>query len=325
VKVLVTGAAGFLGRYVVTELLRRGHRPRVLLRPASGARRLGWDGDVEVARGDLRAAETLAGVAADADAVLHLATPVSGDAEQAFTTAVTGTEHLIAALAGSAVRRIVLASSVTVYDWSALRGTATEESPLVDDPWARGGYTVAKLWQERVAERGAAALGCALTVLRPGFIWGPGHPLPAGIGPSFGALHLVVSGRDRLPATYVENCAHCFVTALEHERAAGRVYNVVDGCGISPWRFMTAHKRATSRGRRVPVPYPVVRGSALLARATARRLFEHGGRLPSVLDPPRSEARFKPIRWSSERLECELGWRPPLTFEQAVRRTYGRD
>jgi hypothetical protein len=68
-----------------------------------------------------------------------------------------------------------------------------------------------------------------------------------------------------------------------------------------------------------------VRASALLAHATARGLFEHGGRLPSVLDPPQFEARFKPIQWSSERLQCELGWRPPLTFEEAVRRTYGTD
>jgi nucleoside-diphosphate-sugar epimerase len=323
-KVLVTGAAGFLGRYVVAELVRRGHHPRALIRPASDARRLAWDGDVEVVRGDLRAPATLVDVADGAEAVLHLATPVSGDAEVGFTTAVTGTEHLIAALEGSAVQRIVLASSVTVYDWSALRGTVTEDSPLVDDPWARGGYTVAKVWQERVAERGAAALGRPLTILRPGCIWGPGHPLPAGIGPSLGSLHLVVSGRHRLPATHVENCAHCFVTALEHERARGRVYNVVDGHGISPWHFMSAYLRATGRGRRVAVPYAAVRGSALLARATSRRLFEHGGRLPSVLDPPRSEARFKPVQWTSERLECELGWRPPLTFEEAVRRTYGR-
>jgi nucleoside-diphosphate-sugar epimerase len=325
VKVLVTGAAGFLGRHVVAELIHRGHRPRALLRPASDVRRLGWNGDVEVVRGDLRDPATLTGVADGAEAVLHLATPVSGDAEEAFTTAVTGTEHLIAALAPSAVQHIVLASSVTVYDWSALRGTVTEDSPLVDDPWPRGAYTVAKLWQERVAQRDAAALGRALTILRPGFIWGPGNPLPAGIGPSVGSLHLVVSGRHRLPATHVENCAHCFVTALEHERARGKIYNVVDGRGISPWHFMSAYLQATGRGRRVALPYGAVRASALVARATARCLFEHGGRLPSVLDPPRSEARFKPLQWTSERLESELCWRPPLTFEQAVSRTYRRD
>jgi nucleoside-diphosphate-sugar epimerase len=325
VKVLVTGAGGFLGRHVVAELIRRGHRPRALVRPASDVQGLGWGGDVEVVRGDLRDPATLTGVADGAEAVLHLATPVSGDAEVAFTTAVTGTENLLGALAPSAVQHIVLASSVTVYDWSALRGTVTEDAPLVDNPWPRGAYTVAKLWQERVAQRGAAALGRALTILRPGFIWGPGQPLPAGIGLNLGSLQVVVLGRHRLPATHVENCAHCFVTALEHERARGKVYNVVDGRGISPWRFMSAYLRATGGGRRVAVPYGAVRASAVVAGATARRLFEHGGRLPSILDPPRSEARFKPVRWTSERVESELGWRPPLTFEQAVRRTYGRD
>src|SRR3712207_7603080 len=64
-SVLVTGAGGFLGRHVVAELIRRGHRPRALVRPASDVQGLGWGGDVEVVRGDLRDPATLTGVAED--------------------------------------------------------------------------------------------------------------------------------------------------------------------------------------------------------------------------------------------------------------------
>jgi UDP-glucose 4-epimerase len=321
VKVLVTGAAGFLGRHVVAELLRRGHEVRVLLRAGSPVA-----GDVEVIRGDLRSPAALAGIAGDATGVLHLAAAVTGDPEDAFTTAVVGTENLFAALRGSAVRRVVLASSVTVYDWSAATGRITEDTPILRYPWPRGGYTVAKLWQERVTRAAAAEHGIPLTVLRPGFIWGPGHDALAGAGERLGPLQVVVTGRRRLPLTHVENCAHCFVSVLEDERAAGRTYNVVDGCGMSPWRYARTCLRGTRpSGVRLPVPYPAVRSAGLLAAMTARRLFEHGGRLPSVLDPPRLEARFKPVQWTSERLERELGWQPPLTFEQAARRTYASD
>jgi nucleoside-diphosphate-sugar epimerase len=322
VKVLVTGASGFLGRHVVAELLRRGHSVRALLRAGS---EIGpWTGRVEVVRGDLRAPDALIGVAGDADAVLHLAAPVTGDPEDAFTTAVVGTENLIAALKESPVQRLILASSIAVYDWSVTDGTITEDTPLVRNPWPRGGYTVAKLWQERVSRRGAAEHGIALTILRPGFIWGRGHDALAGIGQSIGRVHFVVSGGRRLPATYVENCAHCFGSVLEDGRAAGRVYNVVDSPGSSAWRYMGAYLRGTdSAGVRVPVPYAAARGAALVAATAAHQMFEHGGRLPSLLDLPRLEARFKPVECTSARLQHELDWRPPVTFEDAVRRTYG--
>jgi 2-alkyl-3-oxoalkanoate reductase len=321
VKVLVTGATGFLGRHVVAELLRRGHEPRAVVRPGASTTRLEWGSEVEIVRADLRAAGTLDGIAGDAHAVLHLAALVRGDAEEGFTTAVAGTEHLLAALRGSRVRRMVLASSVAVYDWSALRGTVSEDSPLLADPWPRGPYTVAKLWQERVAQRGAAELGLALTILRPGFIWRDGPEALAGVGQPLGRVWLIVGGGPRLPLTHVENCAHCFVTVLEDHRSAGRTYNVVDGQGASPWRFAGTYRRAAARRFvRVPLPYPVARGLALAAAASAHALFEHGGRLPSALDPPRAETRFKPVRWTSERLERDLGWRPPLSFDQAAHR-----
>jgi UDP-glucose 4-epimerase len=322
VKVLVTGASGFLGRHVVGELLRRGHGVRVLLRAGSA---IGpWTGRVEVVRGDLRVPDALIGVAGDADAVVHLAAPVAGDAEDAFTTAVVGTENLFAALEESRVQRLILASSIAVYDWGAADGTITEDTPLVRDPWPRGGYTVAKLWQERVSRLGAAEHGIALTILRPGFIWGRGRDALMGIGQSIGPVHFVVSGGRGLPATYVENCAHCFGSVLEDGRAAGRVYNVVDPPGSSAWRFMGAHLRGThSAGVRVPVPYAAARGAAVLATTAAHRMFEHGGRLPSLLDLPRLEARFKPVECTSARLQHELDWHPPITFEDGVRRAYG--
>jgi nucleoside-diphosphate-sugar epimerase len=314
VRVLVTGASGFLGRHVMPELLRRGHEARALVRSDGHALCPG----VELAHGDLRARGTLTGIADGIDVVLHLATPTSGDPEDGFAAAVTGTENLFDALDGSTVRRVVLASSVVVYDWARARGTVAEDAPLVEDPWRREGYTAAKLWQERVAARRARQAGIGLTVLRPGFIWGPGRMAVPGTGQRIGPVEFVVTGRRRVPATYVENCAHCFVTAAEDERACGRVYNVVDGRGSSPWTLAGVGRHGSGR---LPVPYPALRATALLAGAAAGRLFEFGGRLPGVLDPARSQARFKAVQWSAAKLERELGWRPPLTFHQAAARS----
>jgi len=93
VRLLVTGATGFLGRRVVADALRRGHTVRAMVRP-------GFDGaslppQVEIIRADLRDPHSIdvAGV----DAVLHLAAAKTGDLYSQMHTTVVGTENLIAA------------------------------------------------------------------------------------------------------------------------------------------------------------------------------------------------------------------------------------
>ena len=90
-----------------------------------------------------------------------------------------------------------------------------ESSPLESNLYERDGYAISKTWQERLVRRTAEANGWNLTILRPGFIWGADHELIAGIGQSVGNWHVVIGGRRPLPLTYVENCAECFLSALE--------------------------------------------------------------------------------------------------------------
>src|SRR5262249_9108498 len=71
--VLVPGAAGFLGRHVAAALLARGHRVRVLVRPATSIDGLPWAGRVEVSRADLRSPRGLDGAFEGIDVLVHLA------------------------------------------------------------------------------------------------------------------------------------------------------------------------------------------------------------------------------------------------------------
>ena len=77
-KVLVTGANGFLGRHVVAALRAAGHQVRALVRPAADVSKLGWGSDVEVFRADLRAARNLEQAFDGVDALMHLAAAVGG-------------------------------------------------------------------------------------------------------------------------------------------------------------------------------------------------------------------------------------------------------
>jgi UDP-glucose 4-epimerase len=322
VRVLVTGANGFLGRAVVRAFVAAGHGVRALVRPAAHVDDA-WTDSVDVVRADLRWSNDLARALDGVDALVHLAASVRGDEAEQFASTVVGTERLLEAMAESDVRRLVLASSFTVYDREAVSGTLTEAAPLATNLVDRGGYTTAKIWQERVVRRVSAEQGYQLTVLRPGVIWGRGNEYPAGIAARIGRAHVVIGGLDaRMPLTYIENCAECFAVASRTPDAVGQTVNVVDGPGTSTWEYVGEHLRRTgTAGVRVPLPYGT---SLFLVRALARlNRWAFGGqaRLPSMFEPARFVARFKPLSYSNEAAR-RMGWTPQYGFAEALERTY---
>lgn len=322
-KALVTGANGFLGRHVVAALLARGIDVRALVRPAARIDGLGWPTDVEVFRGDLRTSIDLASAFDGVDVLVHLAAAVTGGQDAQFAATVVGTERLLAAMAESSCRRLVLASSFSVYDWSAIQRTLDEDSPLepVPDLYERDGYSVAKAWQERVTRTQAARHDWQLTVLRPGFIWGRDHAYIAALGIRVGRLHFVIGPSSRCPLTHVENCADLFAIAATDPRAVGHTFNVVDGEGERVWDFLGAYLRGTGeRGIRIPVPY----GAAFaVVRFAYGALFDRNQNLPQILIPCRFESRLKPLHYTAARAREVLGWSPPLGMAERLARTFG--
>jgi UDP-glucose 4-epimerase len=322
-KALVTGANGFLGRHVVTALLARGIEVRVLVRQAARLEGLGWPSSVEVFRADLRSSRDLLLAFEGVDVVLHLAAVVAGVEDAQFAGSVAGTERLLEAMAGSACRRLVLCSSFSVYNYSAVARTLDEESPLHQKPdvYARDGYTIAKWWQERVTRRFAMKHGWDLTVLRPGFIWGRDQGYLAALGQQFGRHHLVIGPFTRIPMTHVENCADVFALAATDPRAVGKTLNVVDGRGERIWTYLADYMRGTGQpGWRLPVPHWLAIMAVRLGFAT---VFRSATKVPGILMPDRFEARFKPLRFENRKLRETLGWSPRLSYQQCLERTYG--
>jgi nucleoside-diphosphate-sugar epimerase len=321
-RVLVTGAGGFLGRHVVDRLLERGHEVKAVLRPASAPPEP--RPRVEVVRADLRVQPDLVPLFEGTDAVLHVAAATEGDEDTQFASSVVGTERLLDAMARTPVRRFVLVSSLVVYDWRKARGTMDEETPLAGDIYRMGAYDIAKYWQERVVLRRSKEMGLELTVLRPGFIWGQGRAEPAGMGRVVGRAYVLFGPATRLPLTHVLNCADAIAVATENRAAIGGVFNVVDDDSVRVWRYAREHARGTGRvGFPLPVPYAVGMGVARLAGATSRFFFGEKGKLPSLFTPRRFEAQFKPLRYSNRRLREVLGWKAPLSFDACLARTFG--
>jgi len=316
-KVLVTGAGGFLGRAVVTAAARAGHQVVAMVRPVSAGRGTYSAGVTEIA-GDLRQRGAWTGALGDVDAVVHCAAAF-GDLPSQLAGTVLATENLLAALPAS-LRRIVHVSSLSVYDFDAPRlGRPLDEAtPLEAAPLRRDAYTQTKLIQEKLV-RDYAAKGTELVVVRPGAIYGPGKDWDAGTALKAGRLDLIFAPLAGMRLIHVDNCADAIVAALAAPLDAPLTVNLIDPEQPSHWRYHGLAKRAgVPTGIAIPVPYVFVLALGSAARLASKLFFRGRARLPELLDPPRQRVRWRPLRYPNGRARSALGWEPRLDLTKGV-------
>ncbi|MEO5494552.1 MAG: NAD-dependent epimerase/dehydratase family protein [Sphingomonas sp.] len=317
-KVLVTGAGGFLGRAVVAAAARAGHQVLAMVRPVS-AECTKYPADVTEIAGDLRQRGTWADALGDVDAVVHCAAAF-GDLPSQLAGTVLATENLLAALPAS-LRRIVHVSSLSVYDFDAPRfgGALDEATPLEAAPLRRDAYTQTKLIQERLVREYAARVGTELVVVRPGAIYGPGKDWDAGTGLKAGRLDLIFAPLARMRLIHVDNCADAIVAALATPLDAPLTVNLIDPEQPSHWRYHGLAKRAgVPTGIGIPVPYIFVLALGGAARLASKLFFRGRARLPELLDPPRQRVRWRPLRYPNARARAALEWTPRLDLAHGV-------
>ncbi len=298
-KVLVTGAGGFLGRAIVSEALAAGHTVRAMHRPASLPPAGTLPEGVELVAGDLRQPghwrDSLEGI----DAVIHCAAAASGDLPTQLAGTVLATENLLAALPRG-LGRFVHISSFSVYDFAAPRWPAVldETTALEQRPLRRDAYTQTKLQQEKMVRAFCAAQGVPLAVLRPGAIYGPGKDWDFGKALSFGPFDLIFAPFSRMRLIHVRNCATAIVTALDRPQTSETVVNLVDDEQPTHWGYHHRARRAGARvGLAIPVPYMAVRALGGLVWLASRTFFHGRARLPEWLDLPRQQVRWRPMRY----------------------------
>jgi nucleoside-diphosphate-sugar epimerase len=318
--VLVTGARGFLGGYVVDELLRRCHSVSALVRPGSPVPDA-WEGrDVQVVRADLRRPDgKLSEAVRSADAVVHLAATTAGTWRSMFDTTVAATRNLLDLLRerpGSAAR-LVHVSSFSVYGLNQVpRGAVLDEdTPLEPHPERRDYYAWTKWLQERLVVEFRDEGTAEVVVVRPGVIYGRERRFQHQLGRELGAGVLLYGGLVRMRLNYVENTASLLAECVENPRAAGETFNAVDPQPLRQWEYARAWRRLDGGGLRI-IPLPLwplrVAGSAIPSP-------------PSFLDPYRLRTAYGNFRYDTDRATRVLGWHPPVARDEALRRTFAPD
>ncbi|MHA6723778.1 NAD-dependent epimerase/dehydratase family protein [Sphingomonas sp. RS2018] len=317
-KVLVTGAGGFLGRAVAAAAARAGHDVIAMVRPASAGRDDGAVGGIRQVAGDLRQRGAWRDAVTDVDAVVHCAAAF-GDLASQLAGTVLATENLLGAIPATA--RIVHVSSLSVYDFDAPRfsGTLDENTPLEREPLRRDAYTQTKLLQERLVREHAARTGCDLVVVRPGAIYGPGKDWEFGRAIGAGRFDLVFAPSARMRLVHVDNCADAIVAALTVPLDAPLTVNLIDGEQPSHWRYHALARRAGIAPRpALPIPYLAVGALGLAAKIASRLFFRARARLPELLDPPRQRVRWRPLRYPNAHARAALNWTPRVSLAEGV-------
>ncbi|WP_213601744.1 NAD-dependent epimerase/dehydratase family protein [Pseudoxanthomonas japonensis] len=326
-KVLVTGAGGFLGQRIARSLLLQGVddlRLHVRQRPPEGLveelRAAFPQARIEWAGANLLARDALASLVADVDCLVHAAAGMRGAAADMFANSVVGTRNLLEAAGAAGVRRVVQISSFAVYRTETLgRNAVHDESvPLETVGVDKGPYGYAKVRQEQLLDEYRARFGFETVVLRPGVIYGEGGgALSPRVGIGAMGLFFSLGGGATLPLTYVENCADAVAVAAL-KAPPGSAFNVVDDDLPSCRRYLREYRRLVRRLRTIPVPYPMLlQGSRMLVWYHRRSK----GQLPAVFTPYVVRSMYRPLRYANAALK-QIGWSPRVTTQAGLERTF---
>lgn len=330
-KVLVTGASGFLGKYVVAEALRRGYSVKAVIRPASDAAQLSWHDHprVELVRLDLRQNKGLDEALQGVHTVIHLAATKSGDFYDQFAGTVIATENLLSAMVRTQVLNLVAISTFSVYDYLKIKpGTIlNEDSPIESDPKYRDEYAQTKLIQEDLIREFQAQHQAIVTILRPGMIYGRECLWNACMGAEMGDnAWLLIGSRAQMPLTYVENCAEAIVNAIQCEAAIGQVINIVDDALPTQRQFKDELlKRTASPPKLRSISWTAMNLLSQTAWSVNQRFLKGQAKFPSILVPARLNARFRPLRYTNDRAKRLLQWTPRYSLAEALDRSYGQE
>lgn len=240
---LVTGGGGFLGRYIVEQLLQHGESVRVFSRQRyAELEALG----VECISGDLRDKEAVEKAVKGCEVVYHVAAiaGIWGRWEDYYGINVEGTQNIIDACRAWNVERLVYSSSPSVtFDGTDQKGV--DETAPYPQRWLAH-YPHSKAIAEQAvlaANQPGILLTCAL---RPHLIWGPRdqHLISRLITRAkSGKLRIVGDGKNLVDMVYVENAATAHVLAAAAllnapEKVGGKAYFVTQGAPVRLWDWI---------------------------------------------------------------------------------------
>lgn len=307
-NILVTGATGFIGNHLVNFLLKLDMRVRVLVRNSSNISTLPTG--IEIHRGDLTDADSLANLCDNIDTIFHLAGFAHawqennhGFAAQHHAVNFQGTQNLVTEALRAHVQQFIYFSSVkAVADHDTMIDESFDQQP--DSP-----YGIAKRHAENLLLSATQYTGMHVAILRPALVYGPGWK---------GNLAAMLRAIDKgyfIPVPKVTNhrsmvgiediCRAALLAASEPD-ANGKIYFVTDGVAYSTHDLYVMMNKAL--GKRLPrwhLPLVIFKLLAQVGDVGEKILRR---RLP--FSSATMSKLFGSAAYDSTRIENEIGFKP---------------
>ena len=314
-KVLVTGATGFLGKYVVKELVEHGYQVRAFGRNSKVGRSL-ENSSVSFFQGDLTKAEDVLEAFKEMDMVVHAGalSTVWGPWEDFYQANVLGTKYVLEACRQTGIQRLVYVSSPSIYaapkDQLAIKESdAPEENNL-------NNYIRSKLASEKLFKDYPDVPSI---ILRPRGLFGVGDtsilPRVINLSQKIG-IPLIGDGRQLMDMTCVENVALAIRLAIETPEAKGEVYNITNG---EPRAFRDLLEESLT-GLGYPIKYRKIPASLLSGIASSLEFLYKTLNLKG--EPALTLYTYYLLRYSQtldiSKAERELGYHPKISISEGI-------
>jgi len=302
-KVLITGAAGFLGSALGAHLIRQGHEVRGLDDLSTGKEEAVHE-DVLFTRGDVMDRPKLWTLLQDVECVFHLAARVSVQESILYPreyneTNVGGTVSLMEAMRDVGVRRVVFTSSGAVYGSQKKQPLSEDLRPHPDSP-----YAVSKLSAEYYVRTIGKLWEIETVTLRIFNAYGQGQHLPPAHPPVIpnylkqavqeGTLVIHNSGNQTRDFVYVDDVVRAMSRAASADEVDGEIINVGSGTEVS-----------------------VTELADLVLEVTDGE--------PEVVHNPKSDGGVKRMRADITRARELLDYEPQISLREGLRLTLKRD
>jgi len=305
-KVLVTGAAGFIGSHVVKELLAEDVEVRCLIRPGESTANL-QGLDVEMIRSDVLDIAAVWSAVNGVDTVFHLAAVFSvwmKDWRGIYEVNLQGSRNILWASLRAGVKRVVYTSSIAAIGIAPGKTLSTEETPF--NQYTLGNHYVLTKYLSQQEALSFAANGLDLVVVNPCFPFGPGDITPTSTGQ---IIVNILKGLNRMYFSGGINIVDVRDVARGHVLAAkkgacGNIY-ILGNRNISMGDFMRLVCREADLGGKRLLRFPVPAVAA--GPACLKWISDHITETPPLSSPPEIRYASQYLYFDNAKARRELG------------------
>lgn len=312
-KLAITGASGFIGKYLVAEALAQGYSATAITRQAADtfwSQLLSSLADpqglnakaLEVKQCDLNSESALTEALGDCDTLIHLAASMQGSNQ--YQETIDTSKHLIAAIKRSQIKTLMLVSSISVLDYvsQAPLTLIDEKTPLCNRDEDLGEYARMKRDQEKLCQQWHIETGKQFIIVRPGLVYSDENLSDAHAGFIKKGGGLAALHKGEVPLIKVSEVAKQIIALFGHSLFSKDIFHLIGKPAVSQSDYLEQLKQQGALRFYLPIPWQAYNSLAQLIRWALTKANK-ADKIPDSFYNNSVAARQKPFRFSSEKID----------------------